>query len=167
MITVGFFLLGCSMPLVERSFPQRYTEPRKANMINALMKSDLLTEAQRHDFQAFLSKGGEIAAGRALYPQFLPPESGDSGTTNSSLEPRPYSRIDFFLVGPDRLSGLILPLAEKPAYFPNASDVLVFHCPDEEVLAVAIFDSSASPQAVLMRPPFSGAFSCPLPQSTE
>jgi hypothetical protein len=155
------------MPLVERVFPQRYNEARKANMMNTLMQSDLLTDTQRHDLQTFLSNGGAVAAGRALYPLFLPPESEDPEATDSPLTPRPYSRIDFFLVGPDHLSDLILPLAEKPANFPNASDVLVFHCPGQEVLAVAIFDSSASPQSVLTRSPYSGALSCPLSASPE
>jgi hypothetical protein len=162
-ITAGFFLLGCLIPLVERGFPQIYTEPRKDKMLSALFASELIPESQRLDIQTFLSNGGAVAAGRALYPVFLPPDTPVTQITNSPLEPKPYSRIDFFLVGPDRLSDLILPLAEKPALFPNASDVLVFHCLDREVLAVAIFDSSASPEAVLMRSPLPGVLSCPLP----
>jgi len=162
-ITAGFLLLGCLIPLVERGFPQIYNELRKDKMLSALIASELIPESQRLDIQTFLSNGGTVAAGRALYPLFLPPDTPGTQITNSPLEPKPYSRVDFFLAGPDRLSDLILPLAEKPAYFPNASDVLVFHCPDQEVLAVAIFDSSASPEAILMRSPLPGALSCPLP----
>lgn len=162
-IIVFFLLLGCAVPLVENSFQQLYPETRKNEMLAKLMDSELISEQMRTSLETFLSQGGVAIAGRGLYPRFIPATTGDLTKKDQDLEPVPYHRFSFFIAGPTS-ANMIIPISKKPLEFPNASDILVFGCLDEKVLAVALFDDSGSPKGILARSPFPQTLSCPLPE---
>jgi hypothetical protein len=157
---VCLFLLGCTLPFTESIIPERYTEARRMGMLNTLMGSDMLSEAQSRDLQTFLSQGGVVFFGRALYPQFYQINEGEAN--NDILEPRAYPRIGFFLAGPQRVS-LILPFRKQNIHFPDASDIIAVGCPDQELWLVAIFNPSGLIESILTRSPFPSTLTCPLP----
>jgi len=156
------FLFACAIPLVEISFPQIFTETRKQEMFEALYQSDLLSEAKQRELQTFLSNGGLVYAGRALYPQYYRANSGGIGDKGDSQSQKPYARLIFYLIGKYN-STLTIPIDEKPKFFPNSSDVLVFTCPEEEVLAISLFNSSGVPRAIWYNSSYPTYLECPIP----
>jgi hypothetical protein len=164
---VGFFLIGCTIPLIEVSFPERYTQARKEEMLSAVYDSPKVPENVSQDFRTFLSNGGVATAGRALYPQFFPAGYGTQDIDYEPLAPKPYPRMVFDLTA--RYSqDLALPFDKRTFHFPNASDVLVFLCPSEgaysdDPLAVAVFDANDRLTDLYLRTPYPTNPVCPLP----
>jgi hypothetical protein len=163
----GFFLIGCSIPIMEVSFPERYTPIRQEKMLNTIYNSPELPANVSPDLQAFLSNGGVAIAGRALYPQFFPAGYGTQDIDYEPLAPKPYPRMVFDLTGTTS-QDLALPFDKRNFRFPNASDVLVFLCPSEttnsgDPLAVAVFDANERLTDVYLRTPYPTHLSCPLP----
>jgi hypothetical protein len=163
----GFFLIGCAIPLIEVSFPERYTQTRLEKMLYAVYVSPELPASVNADLQAFLSNGGVAIAGRALYPQFFPAGYGTQDIDYEPLAPKPYPRIVFDLTGTTSRD-LALPYDKRMFHFPNASDVLVFLCPTEatnsgDPLAVAVFDENDRITDVYLRTPYPTHPTCPLP----
>jgi len=162
-VAIGFFLLGCSIPIMEASFPPLYTKAQKNQMLTALMDSEILSDEQIQQIETFRSKSGKTYIGRGLYPRYLPANEGEPwANRRGSLGPKPFPRMTFYLAG-NKTSHMFIPLSEQPTYFPNASDLIVFACPDNEALAVALFNDSEDPQAVIFRSPLPANLSCPLP----
>jgi hypothetical protein len=181
LIAVSIFLIGCLPPWVERAFPQRYTEEYQAAMLETLLNSQFLDDAQRTQLQAFLSDGGVILVGRAMYPINVPPYAAD--LVRFRLAPQPYPRAGFYLIGQYN-SMMSIPIErslfaqKRLRYFPNAVDVLAIGCPPEDLLLVGIFapssavprpsslvhsPSSVSLETVITRYPYPSVLSCPLP----
>jgi hypothetical protein len=164
---LGLFLLGSLVPAVEASFPQRYTAERSEDMLQALMESDQFTATQRRELQAFLAGGGAVFTGRALYPRYLPANSGDPGLNKKSpFSPRPYPRLGFYLAGEQNMA-LALPVDDKPSRFPNGQDVLVIGCDTSDLLLVARFSAEGVPDEVYLRSFVPAGLSCPLPVIPE
>ncbi len=165
--SAGFILIGCAIPLMEVSFPKRYTQTRQEQMIKAVYNSPELPANVSPDLQAFLSNGGVAITGRALYPQFFPAGYGTQDIDYDPLAPKPYPRIVFDLTGAISRD-LALPYDKKMFHFPNASDVVVFLCPTEatysgDPLAVAVFDANDRLTDVYLRTPYPTHPTCPLP----
>ena len=166
---VGLFLFGCTLPVTEMIFQPRYTEARKASMLNDLMQSQLFDEQQIFSLQEFMDKDGVAAAGRALYPRYYLENEGEPGN-EGMFGPEPYPRISFLLAGPERRS-VIMPLQDDPSYFPNAADVIIIGCPERkgDVLAIGVFNNNKNLGTILIRSPLPDELSCPLenPLSTS
>jgi hypothetical protein len=163
----GFFLIGCSIPLMEVSFPERYTQTRKEKMLTAVYNSPELPANVSQDLQAFVSNGGVATAGRGLYPQFFAAGYGTQDIDYEPLSPKPYPRMVFDLTGTIS-QDLALPYDKRIFHFPNASDVLVFLCPAEasssaDPLAVAVFDANDDLTDIYLRKPYPNHPTCPLP----
>jgi hypothetical protein len=163
----GLFLIGCMIPLIEVSFPERYTQTRIEKMLTSLWDSPELPANVSHDFKAFLSKGGLVTAGRALYPMFFPKGYGTEDVDYEPLAPKLYPRMVFDLTA-NYSQDLALPFDKKFFHFPNASDVLVFLCPSEgtysgDPLAVAVFDANDNLTDLYLRTPYPTDPACPLP----
>ena len=164
---LGLFLLGCTIPIFEASFPQRYTPARQENMQDNLFQSDLITETEKSYIKTFLSQGGTIISGRGIYPRYFPANVGEAGKKKGVLGPQPYPRLVFHVVGPVSPK-IALPLESKPTFFPNASDLLIIGCPDQEAVAVVIYNSSGTPKGIYWRTPMPTELTCPLPvEQTE
>lgn len=161
LVTASLLLVGLALPLTESAFPQHYSDARRDAMVMTLVQSDLLTADQHQYLQYFfLHENKLVTAGRALYPQFLAANVGDS--PRDILHPEPYPRLGFYLAGPVNYT-FTLPLSEQPAYLPNASDVLVIGCQDYSLLLVALFDPAGSLTSVWFRSPLPADPACPLP----
>jgi hypothetical protein len=163
LIAVGLLLLGSLVPLVERSFPRRYDEARIEAMYSALLASDRIPEQTRQDLQTYLSNGAVIMAGRALYPRYFPAGVGDNVAKRNPLAPRPYPRMVFFLAG-QTSQNMAIPVAGKPARFPNGRDVVMIVCSERDILALALFAPDGSLEHVQLRSPFPMQLACPLPE---
>ncbi|OGO62609.1 MAG: hypothetical protein A2Z45_08640 [Chloroflexi bacterium RBG_19FT_COMBO_55_16] len=148
---MGIFLLGSTLPLLEQSIQPRYTDSVKAEMMNTLIESEILSDADRRLLKTTLQEGGVVSVGRGLFPRYYRSEEGEPGTRNP-LGPLPYPRLGFYLAGPDNRA-IILPLNNRPGYFPNAADVLVLARPDGEVVTVSVFKSLKEPEAIYFRSP--------------
>jgi hypothetical protein len=167
LAALGLFILGCTIPIFEASLPQRYTPARQDALQTTFFQSDLITDAEKNNIKTFLSQGGRIITGRGIYPRYFPANVGEPGKKKGVLGPQPYPRLVFHVVGPASPK-IALPLASKPAFFPNASDVLVIGCPDQEAVAVAVYNSSGTPEAIYWRSPMPTELTCPLPvEQTE
>lgn len=155
-------LAGSALPLAERLAPPIYTAGRQAVLLENLLAWDDLDAAAHQGLQEVLASGGQVQAGRALFPRFYPAERGEPGSRNP-MGPLPYPRLGFYLVGA-ATQPVLLPLRRAPETFPNASDALVVRCPDGEAAAVAVFDpAKAEPLALLTRGENPANLSCPLP----
>ena len=159
--SILILLLASLIPFSEKAFAHRYTPDKHNKLTTSLFQSDSLKPDQRSALEDFLTNGGAIVSGRALYPRFFREFLGEPGS-NNPFGPRPYPRIGFYLAGPQH-SALLLPATSKPPYFPHASDVLVYQCSADEVFAVAVFDESSEVQAFYMRSPLPLSLGCPFP----
>jgi hypothetical protein len=136
---MGIFLVGCSLPIVEKSIHPLYNEQGKSEMLGSLLASDLLTESDRQMIEQLIAENGGVSdVGRALYPRYYRAGEGEPGTGNP-MSPLPYSRLGFYLVGPAN-KAFILPLDNKPAFFPNGSDVVVISNLEGEIVVLGIFE---------------------------
>jgi 4-amino-4-deoxy-L-arabinose transferase-like glycosyltransferase len=160
LVALGLFLLGCATPALEASLPRRYTEVRMQQMTQALFQSKFLASPQMQDLQTFLNRGGALFAGRALYPRFFP-ENLDDLSNKGELGPSNLARMTFYFAGQVK-HHVYIPVAKKPSYFPNASDVLLAICPSgTEALAVGVFDRNGNLKALLYHSTPFPPLSCP------
>ena len=167
-LAASFLLVSIAIPLVERSFPQRYTVLRKAQMLETLLTSADVSTADRQMLQAFLDQGAVTVGGRVLYPQYYPPNVGSLGKTDAPIKPMPYSRLVFTING-ERNLGLTLPVDSRSAPIPNASDGLAFLCPVDEnyALALGIIDAQNRVQSITLISPQMAQVICPLELGAE
>jgi hypothetical protein len=122
-----FFLLGSSIPLSEKLVPQRYPPVSRAVLAQSLI--DATPQAARSELDLLLNEPGVvILRGRALYPRYYAAGEGEPGTTKLGYGEMPQARLVFSLIG-DRNSLVIFDIEEPPAFFPNASDVLLIARP--------------------------------------
>jgi hypothetical protein len=165
-ISLGFFLLGTSIPAAETIFPSRYTVESMANWRAELEAADD-QQTIVPQIQLFFANGGTVWQGRGYYPRYYPGDQGEPGSLYPAVYPYPYPRLSIFLVGP-RGIGVVLPLRERPDIrAENAADVLVFGClkPGEKgdyFDALAMFYPSTD--EIFVREPFPETLGCPLPE---
>jgi hypothetical protein len=160
-IALLLFLLGFMLPIIESNFPQRYTQSKKNLMFSNLFKENYLSTEEKNNLDTFLENGGIMIAGRGIYPRYFPANSGEMGRDKGPLGLAPYPRLVFHMVGPYN-SIFTLPLDKKSIVFPSGVDILVFTCPNDDPLAVAVFDSNNTPVDIYFRSPIVQSYSCPL-----
>lgn len=132
VLTVSLVLIGISLGLTKGQLltRTRYLETttdallleyrESAGSVNSILSIS--------EVEAFTLQKGAIALhGRGLYPSYLPKDEGESNHFFLAFAPRPFKRLVFQLIGPTEI-GVVLPLAEKPEYFPSGADVTVFGC---------------------------------------
>jgi hypothetical protein len=146
---VGLFLLGCALPILERSIPRVYPPEVQTAMLENLLATDRLTASERSRLEHLLAEpGSAVYAGRALYPRFFEAGEGETGSRNPFIR-RPYSYLGFYLAGPDSRA-VIMPQEDAPDWMPNTADVLVIAGSDRRAAAIAIFDSDLGPVQLLL-----------------
>ncbi len=136
-------------------------------MLAAVWESPDLSGPAGAELKGFLSRGGVVTVGRALYPQFFPAGYGTQDIDYDPLAPKPYPRLVFDLTGVYS-QDLALPFEKRAVRFPDAADVLVFECPGASIntadpLAVAVFDANDRLTDVYFRKPWPADPACPLP----
>lgn len=116
-----FLGLGLVPNMIERFVHTRYDD--------ATIPKVIQTVEIQEEIDSFLDdERAQIILGRALYPRFYGVDKGEPGGDWPAFSPREYPRLGFVLVGPTQ-TNVVLPLDQAPAYFPHASDVIVFVCP--------------------------------------
>lgn len=163
-----FLMISVAVPLVEKSFPQIYTVPRKAQMLEILLTSDDVPISDQQALQAYLDQGVITVGGRVLYPQYLPKDVGSLGKEDAPIKPMPFPRLVFVINGERNLS-LTLPVDDRTAPISNASDGVAFLCPADEgyALALGIVDSHNRVQSLTLISPKTAAAVCPLEPNSQ
>lgn len=129
----AIFLAALLLPVTEIVVPDRYPELDRTTAANQWRQADF-AEGTPLDPDAFLDQPGAVAVwGRALYPRYYVADLGEPGGQWPAFNPLPFSRLGFVLVG-TQSNHVVLPLQEATAAFPNASDVLVLACREENYL---------------------------------
>lgn len=161
---IGLFLIGMVLPAVERLVPPHYNDIRINSLIEEYIESDLHNDEELEMIKNFLDQGGELSVGRAMYPRFFPAFQGEE-SHKRTFDPKPYSYLGFFLVGPVSRYG-VLPLPDFQDELANAADVIVIGCPGEDgpLLSVAVFNQSGSVQSIHTRSPLPSDLTCPFPE---
>jgi hypothetical protein len=164
-IAAGIFVLGCTLPILERAIPRNFDETTLSTRILPLMQPDnsLLNDEEIDRLESFIKNNGIPLTGLALYPRFHKPYQ--MGSVWNIYHDRPFSHMDFYLTSPHN-TGIVLPLDEPPINFPHGSNVLVFACPqieDFEALAVILYSDDGIPVEVLWRSPQPETLACPFP----
>jgi len=159
-LAVLILLSGLLLPFSEKLVPQRYPPElliERQDQLGGLL--DFLPEE-------FISQGGSIVGGIALYPRFHNAGEGEVGDRLTPFSPKPFARLDFYLVGPFN-GGIVLPQKDIPTDFPNGADVVAIGCAGPEyfdALAVVIYDRSGDHAEIFRRQPASEIHGCPLAQ---
>jgi hypothetical protein len=155
-VAASILFFGCLLPLAEIIVPERYPPDLLAEHQNQLSQTlDLPLEA-------LLLEGSSMVQGRALYPRFHAANAGEAGVRRTPFSPLPFSRLDFFMVGPFN-GGVVLAQEASPDRFPNGVDVLAIGCPGAEyfdALALVLYDESGEIMDVLLREPFPDVMEC-------
>ena len=163
-VILFFLLIGISMSLSERLFPKQYSARPQAELSALMEEEGYLQEAGLDraavDALSVQSTAFRIMAGRVLYPRYYPENKGEPKNRfpYGVLE---FSRIAFTMIGPDGLNYVLLPQEHVP-YFPNASDVIVLGCQENnhiDALVVVI----EKQRVIYVRQPAS-PLQCPLQQ---
>jgi len=162
-ISISLLLLGALLPIVEWTIKPQYTTDQKDQIVTSLMQSNLFSKSERQALETFDETNGYAILGRALYPRFFPANVGEIWSDNV-FGPQTYTRVGFLLAGPES-KAILMPVQERPDFFPNTSDVIVLKCPgpDMDALLIAILDDSGTPVSVIWRSPLPSSISCPLP----
>lgn len=122
-VVAAILLVGASLPLTERVFPQQYPPLSDAALLS------------RSGIQ--LLPGEQIFYGRAIYPRYYQAGDGEPGTAKLGYGVSPDSRLVFWLVGPQ--PGLVIFQSEKsPESFAHTTSVWVAGIWDGNVLYARI-----------------------------
>jgi hypothetical protein len=158
-IAAGIFIFGCILPITEKVIPPRYSTATLETKLQILFQSD---HDNLQSLETFLTNGGSVFQGQALYPRFN--KAHEMGSVWNVYQKRPYDHIDFYLSSPHDI-GIVLPTPEQPDYFPHATDVLVFGCSEGDhvdALAIVIFSDQGELEKILPRAPMPDHPTCPL-----
>ena len=158
----AFFLLSAAIPVAERAVPERFQDQDPQALLFRLEAQGLFRPmgVGQQALADFLSQdSAEVLIGRGLYPRYHLAGEGQPGSGWPSYSPRDFNRLGFYLVGPTRRH-VVFPTSTAPAYFPNASDVLVLGCHVEEYLDAFMVVFLAFPEKVLVHSPLD-QWTCP------
>ena len=153
-----FFMLTAAIPIAERIIPARYGDGKSLDEQGVFETAGF----DIPQIEAFLRQDAAVVSiGRALYPRFYKAGQGELGGSWPSFNPQDFPRVGFYLVGPQD-GGVILPVERPPVYFPNAKDVIVIGCLNEDYLAANVVIILDDDPAVISRSPQDG-WSCSQP----
>jgi hypothetical protein len=164
-----FLLLGLSIPVIEIAFKPVDLENHQRELINTIYQSTALSAEEKEYVRQFAEQGGEFVSGRALYPEYLPAHTTD--VAKYKYLPAHYPRLSFYLVGSNSMI-ILMPIKNRPKYFPNASEVVVLGCPvvythqrshRVDALLVGVLGPSGNLETIINRFPQPSTPQCPLP----
>jgi hypothetical protein len=115
---IPLFVLGISMPIVERRIPEKYTD--------LTLAGQLINISQSVDETVDDIDSSELTAlyGKALYPGYFAAGEKLTDDRQGNLPADDQSRLVFYLIGTDNI-WVSIPMNESPVYFPHGSDVIV------------------------------------------
>lgn len=127
-----FLLIAIGLVSGHRLFPSRYPVKTPQNLLQDYQTaSQNISGIEIRELQDFLGQeGGTILHGKALYPIYFRAEDGMVNFNWPGFAPQPYSRLAFYLIGPQSMS-VSLPMESAPEYFPDGASVIVIGCKTE------------------------------------
>jgi hypothetical protein len=130
LTALAFLLVGLTLPLSEIVFPVRYPVQPSGQLKSQIELSlkDIKLAGQNDAVTNFLEQPGiTFISGRALYPRYYAKGENEPKTAKTGYAGLNFARLVFSVVG--RQNPLVVfPTDQSPAYFPNASDVLMAGC---------------------------------------
>jgi hypothetical protein len=137
MIALAF--LGSSFLVIEALSKPRYTKLSDQKVIALVVEAKISgEEAERNQVVEQLAANTIFGLqGRALHPRFYKSGDGELDGDFLLVEPMDFSRITFYLIGPDPAS-VILPFNTPEIVIPASSDVIVLRCIDSPLAAGVI-----------------------------
>ena len=151
MLGAVFFMLTATIPLAERSVPDRFEGMSVSDALATLDAQGVLKQAgvDLEDVEALIQADGAGAMiGRAMYPRYYEAGEGLPHGGWPSYEPRDYPRLGFYMIGRESMP-VILPVDQSPDYFPNAADVLVIGCLREDYFEAHLVAHLEEPMSVI------------------
>jgi len=158
-----FAFAGALLPLSEVVFPKKFPEMSKDQVLSLAAETESLNEDQKEisALKNLLKDERSIAlVGEAFYPRFYYSGQGQPASYSSAYGYRQYNRLGFVHVG-WRYSEVLLPLAEPPAYLPDASEMIVIGCREKDYISAYLVIVKGKREAVYRRSPAIPAV-CPL-----
>jgi len=164
-VLLVFLSIGGLMPLADSVFPKLYAPRSPTEIVTVADQAGYLEQAGLNraaiDALAAQFPAFRVLTGRALYPRYYIENRGEP------KDRYPYGvlgfpRVAFTLIGADGLNYVLLPGKEIP-YFPNASDVIVLGCQENDYLDALLVVVIEDQQVVYTRQP-PAPLQCPLPQ---
>ena len=152
-----FLVLGFVPTIVEAAVPKRYSTIPEMELMAMASVFD------RSAAQNFLSEDKAIVLqGRAMYPRFFKAGEGEPGNGWEAFSEREFPRLGFILLSDSKKYNILMPMSSSPNFFPNASDVIVIGCQEEEIIDSAVIAFKNEPIEPIIRSTLQG-LSCPLP----
>lgn len=130
-----FLILGLMVPFSERAFPELYPVETRAQVAGEILSSTSLQNStvDSKALSSFLnSESAVLIHGRALYPRYYYSGQGELGNGWSALKMREGGRLTFLVIQADGMRQVMLRMANPPAKFLNASNVLIAGCKNPE-----------------------------------
>jgi hypothetical protein len=130
-VVLAVFLVGLSLPLSSKFFSNPYQVQTRSGEINILAEDGALEKLgyTSQDITSFTrSPGSFIGYGRALFPRYLNYQTDAYAKEIYNDLPKQAPHLVFEMIVPYASYTISLPLENSPAYFPNASDVIVLGC---------------------------------------
>jgi len=125
-LTLLCFLLALSMPIVESSIPQRYSEGNLKSQLDAVDWEN--SEAAQAEIEAALELADDNSSrlfyGKALYPGYFKADQYILDDRAGRVPPAGESRMVFYLTGMEHIWAS-LPTSAVPESFPHGTDVLI------------------------------------------
>ena len=153
VICLCIFMLGASLPLSEKLIPKYYPLQGRAELVQQLLSLPSVKKSGL-DLQALekfaMQDNIIVSRGRVLYPKFYAGADGEPGNGWAIFEERPYPRLGFQLIGRDN-RGVILPVLQPPAFFPNTADAIVVGCRAEDHTSAALVSILGEKDATYLR----------------
>ncbi len=159
---VFIFAIGALIPLLEIPFPRHYQTTLPEETLTMLDQQGWLKKANlnKEEITNFLSNPqAEIILGRALYPRYYKMEDGEPGRDYPYIV-LAFPRLVFIAIGPFGTQSVILP-GSMPDFIPQAGDVVVIGCREENYLDALVMFVLKKPDGVYLRSPHS-VLQCPL-----
>ncbi len=137
LLKAGAIILiaGAFIPVAERLVPAHFSDFDMATAQQTWQSSDFSTQTGKGLSEFLDQPNAKVVWGRAFYPSFYPEGTGEPGGDGSAYTMLPFSRLAFRLVGSVN-DQIALPLSQAPE-FPNAVDVLVLGCNEENYFRAA------------------------------
>jgi hypothetical protein len=155
-LALGLLLLGSSVIWIGKFYPVRYPMQTSEELKQAAFQRGSLQQngITSEDFTNLLnSQGAVILRGRALYPRYYPIKQGEPASRNNlPFSGRDYARLIVRVIGPNS-KVVVLPLVDQVNQFPDAADVTVIGCQEEQDVLAHVLILEGNPDKVFLRSP--------------
>ena len=124
---VLFSLLGLAMVAIPQLIPKPYVKQDRQQLIQDIFHATAWVEIPelKNEIEALLQEDDLVLEkGKAFYPKFYTVLDGEPSRNETIYNYRNYPRLIFIFIGKERRE-IMVPMEVSPAYFPNASEVIL------------------------------------------